>query len=65
MKGVVTGKQCQCTVCNRTFSTENNFMKHRVGEYGSKVCVSPDTIGMYKKNGVWRGMPREDVSDDK
>jgi NAD-dependent SIR2 family protein deacetylase len=57
MKGIVTGKQCQCTKCFRTFSTENNFDRHRKGEYKTgRYCVDPRSVGLKKNpNGVWVG----------
>lgn len=33
-----------CPTCCRTFSTPNNFFKHRVGDVGRTVCVDPGTI---------------------
>ena len=58
MKGTVTGKQCQCTACHRTFSTEANFDKHRKGDYATgRHCVDPKTLGMFKRDGVWRANP--------
>ena len=62
MKGTVTGKQCQCTVCNRTFSTEANFDRHRKGEYvDRRHCVDPKSMGMFKRDGVWRQNPSDKV----
>lgn len=57
MKGTVSGKQCQCRACNRTFSTENNFDKHRKGDYDSRVCIPPEELDMVLKDGVWKGKP--------
>jgi NAD-dependent SIR2 family protein deacetylase len=63
MKGTVTGKQCQCTACHRTFSTEANFDKHRRGSYTEgRYCVDPESLGMQKKDGVWRMKPNPEYN---
>jgi len=50
----LTGKRCQCPTCERVFSTEQNFDRHRQGEFGSRVCLDPLTVGMKKQeSGVY------------
>lgn len=55
----MTGKQCQCVVCNRIFSTERNYEKHRQGSYEEgRICLNPEDLDLVKKeNGVWYGKP--------
>lgn len=43
------GEACHCTVCCRTFSTENNFDRHRRGEFwpvNERHCKDPAEIGL-------------------
>lgn len=43
----LTGNDCKCTVCNRIFSTERNFDRHRQGTIGTdRHCVDPSTVGL-------------------
>ena len=53
-------KECRCTACNRVFSTESNFDRHRRGKYqpDERHCVPPESIGMKKNN---RGTYMRDV----
>lgn len=50
----------KCPTCNEYFSTENNFDKHRTGEYGngSRRCMTLNEIiafGMKQdRKGVWK-----------
>lgn len=62
----LTGKACQCTVCNVVFSTDANFRRHRTGDYGNpakpRKCLTPESIRLVRNaNGRW-GEPMDAVS---
>jgi len=46
-------KKCQCSVCGLVFSTENNFDRHRKGDYAvthsggdARYCATPLEAGL-------------------
>jgi hypothetical protein len=40
-------KKCQCSVCGLVFSTENNFDRHRKGDYDAvRYCATPLEVGL-------------------
>ena len=57
----LTGNKAQCTVCERVFSTDSNFDKHRKGVHGvGRYCVNPSEVGLLEsESGVWKGAPRD------
>ena len=54
----LTGDQCMCPSCGEYFNSTKAFDKHRTGEIGKKICVSPNDMivkrGMsISKKGFW------------
>jgi len=61
-----TGRQCRCTVCGRTFSTDTNFRTHRIGDFqrenqpNNRTCMTIaelGEIGLVESGGIWRAEP--------
>lgn len=44
----LTGDQCRCPSCGEYFNSTKAFDKHRVGEIGKKVCLSPNDMVVKK-----------------
>jgi hypothetical protein len=64
---------CQCPLCFELFSTERNFVSHRIpktvgntpGTYYLGPCRDPRTKGLALSNrGVWKMAPAERVTTD-
>lgn len=61
--GKLTGNRCKCVVCGEVFSTESNFNKHRVGQYGfDRKCLNPASANLRivstSTGTIWKGEPR-------
>jgi transposase-like protein len=55
-------RQAHCSGCHETFSTENNFDKHRVGHSFPLKCASPEVVEMVQNaRGIWRAAGEEDL----
>lgn len=68
LAGKILGKNiCLCPLCFELFSTERNFVLHRIagknvgnnpGAYFLEPCQDPSTKGLALSNrGVWKMMP--------
>jgi hypothetical protein len=74
LAGKILGKNiCLCPLCNELFSTERNFVSHRIdkivgnnpGSYYLGPCRDPRTKGLaLSHRGVWKMAPAEERYTD-